>query len=261
MASAEAHNALAALTTELGLPVSAAQWNGYISPPDEGVPWHFDDREVIVVQMQGSKRWTVAVNREVRYPTSNFVLATRSPGEDEAMSSYGPREFVGPRPDDRHDLLLEPGSVIFLPSGTWHTTYASEASFSLTFGFFLPTALDVLLDAVRRRYVVDERYRRPLNHASPVQRDQAMAWLVELVNDWQQDVSRHDPRDLLEPGKAKLPRTSRPAPKQTAMPERPAEQAQATSSEPAQAPVKKAARRTRTTPSTTERKLPRRGSG
>ncbi len=250
MVSAEAHNAIANLTTELGLPMSAAQCNGYTSPPGEGVPWHFDDREVIVVQLQGSKWWTVAVNREVRYPTSNFVLATRRPDEGDAMSSYSPREFAGPSLDDQHELLLEPGSVIFLPRGTWHMTYASEPSFSLSFGFFLPTALDVLLDAVRRRYVVDERYRRPLNHASPAQREQAMAWLVELLRDWQQDMSRYDSRDLLQPGKVTPRQPSRTASKETPMPAPAPEAAQTTPPEAARAAAKKATMRTRATPPT-----------
>jgi 50S ribosomal protein L16 3-hydroxylase len=186
----EARDLLAALAADLGLPPEVAtQCNGYTSPAGEGVPWHFDDREVFVLQVQGSKRWTLAVNREVPYPSSNFVLSTGAPRSTDELSGYAPNQFTGPLPDDEREVLLQPGSVLFMPRGTWHRTTAHEPSLSLTFGLFLPTMLDVILTNLRSRHLVDPRFRRPIAQATPSQVDQSRTSLVALLRDMHPEVA------------------------------------------------------------------------
>jgi 50S ribosomal protein L16 3-hydroxylase len=176
------------LTSAVGIRLGEAQCNAYASPASEGVPWHFDDREVFVVHLQGRKRWTLAPNVDVRFPTSNFVLATGGPDAADEMALYAPRMFVGPPDGATTEVELGPGSALFIPRGTWHMTSASEPSLSLTFGLFTPTALDVLIDAVRRECVADERFRRPIALATEEQREASQARLSSLFADWRRSV-------------------------------------------------------------------------
>lgn len=180
----EVRAALDALVSTVGLSIGAAQCNAYVSPAGEGVPWHFDDREVLAVQLQGSKRWTLAPNREVLYPTMNFVLATGGPDPGDDLTRYGPARFAGPSPRDEHVHDMTPGAALFMPRGTWHRTAAAEPSLSLTFGLFTPTALDILLEQTRAWCLPDARYRQPLALGSPAQRALTQRRLEKLFAPW-----------------------------------------------------------------------------
>jgi 50S ribosomal protein L16 3-hydroxylase len=99
---------------------------------------HFDDHEVIVVQLAGRKRWTIAQNTTVVNPLHNA---------GRALEGEAGRYADGPPPPDLRRgkaVALRPGSVLFLPRGYWHQTIAQERSISLTFGFRTPSWLDLL---------------------------------------------------------------------------------------------------------------------
>lgn len=87
----------------------------YCTPPkSQTVAAHADDRDVIVVQLVGKKKWRVYENVPVDYP--------------------GPKEQVGktmPLPQDLgpyKELVLEKGDVLYLPRGTVHEAAASTRS-------------------------------------------------------------------------------------------------------------------------------------
>src|SRR4029450_3215760 len=56
------------LARDLSVPRDFARCNLYLSPRGSGVSMHFDDHEVIVVQLAGRKRWRFAENRTVINP-------------------------------------------------------------------------------------------------------------------------------------------------------------------------------------------------
>lgn len=108
---------VARLEAELGHPCQA---NAYLTPPgSQGFAVHADTHDVFVFQTHGSKLWEVH--------------------DDEG----------------RHDVLLEPGRVMYLPTGTRHAARAQDtASLHVTLGINQLTWRS-LLDRVVRRELAD----------------------------------------------------------------------------------------------------------
>jgi 50S ribosomal protein L16 3-hydroxylase len=183
---------VAGLARDLGLPAGAAQCNAYASPREKGFAKHCDNREVLVVQIQGEKRWRIAPNREVRYPTQNYIPANGRPAE---LLSYCLEDVSAEMPADAITVDMKPGSVLFLPRGTWHATEAALNSLSLTFGFFPPTRVDVVLAALRRRLLAREAWRAPLRPAGALEAE--AAGLAALLPDLVREIEALSPRDLL----------------------------------------------------------------
>jgi hypothetical protein len=92
----------------LGKPVRA---NAYFTPARaQGLEPHYDDHDVLVLQLHGTKRWRI--HHEVKWP--------RRP-----MTEALPREFVKADPQE---LTLTPGDVLYLPRGFVHEAAALESS-------------------------------------------------------------------------------------------------------------------------------------
>ena len=138
------------LRDELGVPGEIGGCNLYLSPPDHGVPMHFDDHEVIVVQVAGKKTWRIAPNTVVTHPVHNAGRTLESPASEYADGPPPERMPPGKR------VVMRPGSVLFLPRGYWHETHAPERSISLTFGFRTPSWAEVL-----QQHLAIELTRRP----------------------------------------------------------------------------------------------------
>lgn len=62
---------------------------------------HYDVHDLVVLQMQGSKGWRIFGPRD---PKPVQALATKNP----------------PQTPPLHDIVLQPGDVLFVPAGTWH---------------------------------------------------------------------------------------------------------------------------------------------
>jgi 50S ribosomal protein L16 3-hydroxylase len=83
-------------------------------------------------------------------------------------------------PADRTELVLEPGSLLFVPRGTWHSTHATTAALSLNFTFSPPTWIDVFTAALRSRLALSSAWRET---AEPVSVATFEALLRELADD------------------------------------------------------------------------------
>lgn len=119
-----------ALGDELG---HAVQANAYLTPPGAaGLAAHHDTHDVFVLQVHGSKRWTVRrplVHAPLARHRSDHVAATSQPIELEAE--------------------LGPGCCLYLPRGTIHSARAPDASsLHLTIGVLATTAHDLVRDLV-----------------------------------------------------------------------------------------------------------------
>ena len=123
----------------LGKPVRA---NAYFTPPRaQGLDPHYDDHDVLVLQLHGSKRWRI--HHEVKWP--------RRP-----MADPLPREFVMAKPQE---LTLTPGDVLYLPRGFVHEAAALEgASLHLTLSVHAATWANVF----ERLVELEERLGEPL---------------------------------------------------------------------------------------------------
>ncbi|MEW2586280.1 JmjC domain-containing protein [Streptomyces virginiae] len=109
---------------------TSVQANAYASWTDrEGFGLHWDDHDVVVVQVHGSKRWRLyGSTREA--PTFRDVESPESPEGDPVA-----------------DIVLAPGDVLYLPRGWWHAVTADQGteSLHLTFGMVPHTGADLML--------------------------------------------------------------------------------------------------------------------
>ncbi|MFD3946113.1 JmjC domain-containing protein [Streptomyces sp. NPDC058579] len=114
---------------------TSVQANAYASWTDrEGFGLHWDDHDVVVVQVHGSKRWHLyGSTREA--PTFRDVESPETPEGDPVA-----------------DIVLSPGDVLYLPRGWWHAVTADQGteSLHLTFGMVPHTGADLML------WVVDQ---------------------------------------------------------------------------------------------------------
>src|SRR5690606_16467300 len=137
-----------ALEGELGHPVQA---NAYLTPAGaSGFAPHHDTHDVLVLQVEGAKRWTV-----------------REPLVDAPLERHrSDHEAAGAQPvlfDDE----LRPGDCLYLPRGFVHSAAAQEAaSLHVTIGVLARTHHDLLRRIVDR--TADEpvfRQSLPVHHA------------------------------------------------------------------------------------------------
>lgn len=110
------------LGDELGHPVQA---NAYVTPPqNRGFDAHYDVHDVFVIQIEGSKRWTV--HEPVLPDPLRDQPWTDHRGAVAAAASENPPHL---------DALLEPGDVLYLPRGWLHSAQAQgEVSIHVTLG-------------------------------------------------------------------------------------------------------------------------------
>ncbi|WP_073762437.1 cupin domain-containing protein, partial [Streptomyces sp. CB02923] len=126
----ELHAPIGALAQELeGWLRTHVQVNAYASWTSvEGFGTHWDDHDVIVVQVAGAKRWRL-------FGPTRTAPMYRDVAEPEAP----PRDPVA-------DLVLRPGDVLYLPRGWWHAVTADQGSTSLhlTCGLGTHTGADLI---------------------------------------------------------------------------------------------------------------------
>ncbi|NEC14303.1 cupin [Streptomyces sp. SID8014] len=111
----------AGLSTELGHPVQA---NAYVTPPQSrGFDDHYDVHDVFVLQIEGTKRWSV--HRPV-HP---------DPLRDQPWTDRRAAVAEAAEGEPYLDTVLEPGDVLYLPRGWLHAARAQgEVSVHLTLG-------------------------------------------------------------------------------------------------------------------------------
>ncbi|WP_367126315.1 cupin domain-containing protein [Streptomyces phytohabitans] len=112
---------VAGLGAELGHPVQA---NAYVTPPqNRGFDAHYDVHDVFVLQVEGTKRWTV---HEPVLP---------APLRDQPWTDHRAAVAEAARGPARLDAVLRPGDVLYLPRGWLHSARArGEVSVHLTLG-------------------------------------------------------------------------------------------------------------------------------
>ncbi len=116
----------AALQRDLG---HRTQVNLYLSPPQQqGFDCHYDTHDVLILQLAGSKAWSIYE------PTQRHPLPeTRSNAE---LPPETPPYWQG---------TLQPGDLLYIPRGHWHYAIATtDCSLHLTVGLASPTGIDWL---------------------------------------------------------------------------------------------------------------------
>ena len=138
---------LARLCVALGRCFSSRiQTNVYLTPPDaQGFAPHWDTHDVFVLQITGTKRWSI-YDTKVRLPLR------------------GQRFERGTPPGDVSDEFeLGPGSALYLPRGLMHSARSTdEASLHITLGLTAFTWAEFLVESVTAAALEDESLRRNL---------------------------------------------------------------------------------------------------
>jgi 50S ribosomal protein L16 3-hydroxylase len=136
---------IGALERDLGLAEGVIRPSAFFSSPGRGARMHFDCTESFVVQVRGTKRWTIARNDALPWPPVNYL--ERAPLPDELKGLVrGPLRAPGPK--HRTTIELTAGSVLFLPRGWWHATETTAPSVHLDLLVALPTRADILRPVV-----------------------------------------------------------------------------------------------------------------
>jgi hypothetical protein len=158
------------LGTELGHPVQA---NAYVTPPQSrGFSAHYDVHDVFVLQLAGSKHWTVhaPVHPDPLrdQPWNDHADAVASRARDDAPAL---------------DAVLEPGDVLYLPRGWLHAATAlGGVSAHLTVGVHVVTRF-ALVEALTALVAGDPRLRESLPLGIDVADPAALAPHLDAVRD------------------------------------------------------------------------------
>ena len=152
------------IEVELNFPI---QVNTYITPPGQrGLAPHYDDHDVLVLQVQGSKIWHL------------YVGADRPPRELQRDKEKAVAVEGLPTPTD---VRLEAGDVLYVPRGRVHEAEtASEQSIHLTVGIHAPTVLMLTIGALYSQSFLDDRLnsRLPPRHLDDADLDATLRRLV-----------------------------------------------------------------------------------
>lgn len=130
----ESHEPMRTWTTALEQIVQVpVQVNAYISVGHEmGFRVHWDDHEVIVLQVSGSKRWAL-YGQTLAAPVTHVADPPRPSHDAEPIQV----------------LTMHAGDFLHVPRGTWHgVTSLGGPTVHLTVGFRRPSVADLLYRAV-----------------------------------------------------------------------------------------------------------------
>ncbi|MCX5743421.1 MAG: cupin-like domain-containing protein [Proteobacteria bacterium] len=148
---------LDAIRADLGLSALTQQrCLVYATPAAGGTAAHFDQNVNFVVQLHGTKTWWLARNTHVTQPLTRHTIGQPV---DPELSTYARLPMPDELPASRVEIVLEPGSVLYVPRGTWHATRATTAALSLNFTFSPPTWIDVFTAALRSRLALASGWR------------------------------------------------------------------------------------------------------
>jgi hypothetical protein len=130
------------------------QTNIYLSPPAaQGFGTHFDSHDVFVLQVAGSKVWTL-------YDTL-IELPLHGQAFDKAKHQPGP---------PTREITIRAGDMFYCPRGLFHSARSTEeTSLHITLGLIGKTWADVMLEAVSAACLAAPAFRRnlPAGFAEP----------------------------------------------------------------------------------------------
>jgi ribosomal protein L16 Arg81 hydroxylase len=182
---------------ELGLHEGAVSLSAFASPHDDGLSCHFDAAELFSVQLHGGKDFHHARVEGLRDPCGG-QFAPNGHAFDDLYPQVG-AGFPDPDRAEFSIARMQPGSVLFLPRGTWHYTEAADTSLSVSIVVDAPPALRCVLDQLRLLMLQDARWRQPIMGGSgdgprEAETRRQFAQLLTLLPDL---VAQLTPDDLL----------------------------------------------------------------
>lgn len=168
----------------------------YATPDGKGTAPHFDQNINFVLQIHGTKKWTMAPNESVVNPMTRFTMGTMVEPE---MMSYQQAEMPISMPADSVTFELKPGSLLYVPRGCWHSTEAEGDALALNFTFTAPAWADLFLAALRGRLILSPEWRATADGVcDPSQRETAARKFDALLSTLVEDLPHWQGREILE---------------------------------------------------------------
>jgi ribosomal protein L16 Arg81 hydroxylase len=145
--------------------------NAYISPHrKDALDLHHDDHDVIVLQLHGSKLWTLGSRLVRGVASSKFFRVDQAAAKTQAIEK-----------DQFKTLETKAGDLLYLPRGLHHrATSNGPISIHLSFGIRRPTGLD-FVDLMMQRLMADTKTREYLPRLSPEDGDEAVRAYLDYV--------------------------------------------------------------------------------
>ncbi|MET0791095.1 MAG: cupin domain-containing protein [Polyangiaceae bacterium] len=138
------------LELALGIPTSAGL-SAFVNAPGSGLSLHHDRFDQLLFQIRGRKVFRYLANRYAEQPSVQFTPFASAPPEWGQSYRHGfPRSTQDLLEQPLQSVELEPGSVIFMPGGLWHTTADQpDNALSVVVSVRAPSRLDVALNLIR----------------------------------------------------------------------------------------------------------------
>ncbi len=152
----------------------------YATPDGRGTAPHFDQNINFVLQIHGTKKWKIAPNKHVENPMTRHTMG--QPVDPELMS-YINEPMPTHMADDAVSFELKPGSLLFVPRGSWHETEAEGDALSLNFTFTAPTWIDLFTAALRSRLALSPGWRETAD-LSEHKFDFLLSTLIDDIPNW-----------------------------------------------------------------------------
>ena len=124
--------------------------NCYVSPDASGLPMHYDKRVATTLQIAGKKRWKFSTEPAKAWPNTNEVY----------QGGRG-QENVGKLPVDVEfrEVELNPGDLLCLPAGTWHSARGLGFSLALNLYFGPRNFVDQFIPLLQDFAGMNENWR------------------------------------------------------------------------------------------------------
>lgn len=160
---------LDAIRADLGLSgLTVGRCLVYATPAGGGTAPHFDQNANFVLHLHGMKRWWLAPNHHVERPLTRHTMGLPPDAE---LATYAAPELPTEMPADRTEIVLAPGSLLYVPRGFWHATEAMTDAMQLNFTYSAPTWIDLLTTALRSQLARSAAWRATALPDSPDQLD------------------------------------------------------------------------------------------
>ena len=153
---------------------SHVQTNIYLTPgSSQGFNTHFDDHDVFVIQLSGTKKW-----RLYQKPIDNPYR-----GESFNTKDYKAGEL-------QKEFELKEGECVYIPRGLMHDAISvgEKASLHITVGLIVKKWADLMLEALSEVAIRNPKFRRslPPGFARPGYNNKsAKIYFDELINEFQ----------------------------------------------------------------------------
>jgi ribosomal protein L16 Arg81 hydroxylase len=148
------------LEFELGVNEGCARAGVFASPTNGGISCHYDSVDVFSIQLRGSKKFDVAPVSEMPHPWGFQYIAGSKPIDDLYPQATG--GFPDWENAEFRTVEMTPGTVLYMPRGTWHRTEAEGDSIAVSIGMEPPSAAESVLEQLRLLLLQDPEWRQPL---------------------------------------------------------------------------------------------------